>query len=287
MDRLSVSLSAGSGNFVASPLSHRCCEVENESGRYARLAILQNQVIACRKCPRLIAHCREVARVKRRAYLEWDYWGKPVPSFGDPDAHVLILGLAPAAHGANRTGRMFTGDRSGDWLYRVLFETGFASQPESRSRDDGLELRNARIAASAHCAPPGNKPTPWELHNCRHWLETELDLFPDLRVVVALGRIAFDLYLRLLKGRGLIERRADFAFGHHRVHHLGNGLPVLISSYHPSQQNTSTGKLTREMLAGVFRSARDLLASPETPSPSPAENAPGQLDTPTAGPPRG
>jgi uracil-DNA glycosylase family 4 len=232
---------------------------ESDPVRHAQLTILEKKVVACQKCPRLIAYCREVARVKRRAYLEWDYWGKPVPSFGDPDARALILGLAPAAHGANRTGRMFTGDRSGEWLYRVLYETGFASQAESRSRDDGLQLRGIRIAASAHCAPPDNKPTPAELRNCRPWLETELDLFPDLRVVVALGRIAFDLYLSILKERGLIARRGDFLFGHHRVHRLGDGLPVLISSYHPSQQNTSTGKLTMEMLTRVFLTARDLV----------------------------
>jgi uracil-DNA glycosylase family 4 len=201
-----------------------------------------------------------MAGVKRRAYADWDYWGKPVPSFGDPNAQVLILGLAPAAHGANRTGRMFTGDRSGDWLYRVLHATGFASQPASRSSDDGLELHGVRIAASAHCAPPDNKPTPLELRNCRPWLEAELALFPDLRVVVALGRIAFDIYLSILKDRGLITRRADFPFGHNRVHHPGPHLPVLISSYHPSQQNTSTGKLTEPMLTDVFRAARDLLA---------------------------
>ena len=228
--------------------------------RHDQLTILQNQIVACEKCPRLISHCREIARVKRRAYLDWDYWGKPVPSFGDPDAQLLILGLAPAAHGANRTGRMFTGDRSGDWLYRVLHATGFASQPEGRSGDDGLELRGARIAAAAHCAPPDNQPTPEELRNCRPWLEAELALFPELRVVVALGRIAFDIYLSILKDRGLIARRADFQFGHHRVYRPGGGLPALISSYHPSQQNTSTGKLTEAMLTDVFRSARDLMA---------------------------
>jgi uracil-DNA glycosylase family 4 len=224
------------------------------------LDILQTQIVACTRCPRLIAHCREVARVKRRAYLDWDYWGKPVPSFGDPNAQLLILGLAPAAHGANRTGRMFTGDRSGDWLYRVLHSTGFASQPESRSRDDGLQLSNARIAAAAHCAPPDNQPTPRELHNCRHWLEAELDLLPNLRVVVALGRIAFDIYLAILKDRGQIARRSDFLFGHNRLHRPLEGLPVLISSYHPSQQNTSTGKLTEPMLTDVFRNARANLA---------------------------
>jgi uracil-DNA glycosylase family 4 len=223
------------------------------------LAILEKKVVACKRCPRLIAYCREVARIKRRAYLDWEYWGKPVPSFGDPDARLLIVGLAPGAHGANRTGRMFTGDRSGDWLYKVMYETGFASQPTSVSRDDGLQLYGARIAASAHCAPPDNKPTPDELRNCRSWLEGELDLFPDLRVVIALGRIAFDGYLSILKERGLIARRADYTFGHHRIHPLGEGLPVLISSYHPSQQNTSTGKLTEPMLTAVFLSAREIV----------------------------
>ena len=227
--------------------------------RKSQLHSLDTQVIACHKCPRLIAYCREVARVKRRAFMDQDYWGKPVPSFGDPNAQMLILGLAPAAHGANRTGRMFTGDRSGDWLYRALYQTGFASQAESWSRDDGLTLRNARIAASAHCAPPDNKPTLEELRNCRGWLERELDLFPELRVVVALGRIAFDGYLAILKARGTIARRGDFLFAHNRLHRLGDGLPVVISSYHPSQQNTSTGKLTEEMLQAVFRSARQIL----------------------------
>jgi uracil-DNA glycosylase family 4 len=225
-----------------------------------RLNILAEKVIACRKCPRLIVYCREVARVKRKAYRDWEYWGRPVPSFGDPNARMLILGLAPGAHGANRTGRMFTGDKSGDWLYRALSGTGFASQPESRSRDDGLQLRGARIAAAIHCAPPDNKPTTTELRNCRRWLEEELGLFPDLRVVVALGRIAFDVYLSVLKERGLIPRRGAFVFAHNRAHNLGNGLPVLISSYHPSQQNTSTGKLTDTMLLDVFRSARAILS---------------------------
>jgi uracil-DNA glycosylase family 4 len=228
--------------------------------RHAQLTILQNEIVACKKCPRLLAHCREIARIKRRAYIACDYWAKPVPSFGDPDAKLMILGLAPAAHGANRTGRMFTGDRSGDWLYRVLHATGFASQPASSSRDDGLVLHGVRIVASAHCAPPDNKPTPQELRNCRPWLEAELDLFPDLRVVVALGRIAFDIYLSILKDRGLIARRSDFLFGHNRLHRLGVDLPVLISSYHPSQQNTSTGKLTEPMLTDVFVQARLFLA---------------------------
>jgi uracil-DNA glycosylase len=211
------------------------------------LAVLQSEIVACSLCPRLRDHCREIAKVKRRAYLDHEYWGQPVPSFGDPKARVLILGLAPGAHGANRTGRMFTGDKSGEFLYRALFETGFASQPASLSRDDGLTLSGAYISASAHCAPPDNKPSREELRNCRPYLERELRLLKNLRVVVALGRIAFDTYL------SVIDRRAKF--GHNLVHTL---LPILIASYHPSQQNTSTGKLTAEMLREVFEQARSL-----------------------------
>ena len=200
----------------------------------------------------------EVAQIKRRAYREWDYWGKPVPSFGDPAARVLILGLAPGAHGSNRTGRMFTGDRSGDILYRVLYRTGFASLPVSTSRDDGMELRGLYITAACHCAPPGNKPTPVEIRNCRPYFERELELLRDLKVVVALGKIAFDNYLDVLKARGAIASRAAFQFGHDRQFRMGTGQPVLVSSYHPSQQNTSTGKLTEKMLVDVFRRARKL-----------------------------
>ncbi len=220
------------------------------------LARLQERVIACRRCPRLRACCLQAAKVKRRAYRDWDYWGLPVPSFGDAEARLLIIGLAPAAHGANRTGRMFTGDRSGDFLYRALYETGFASQPVSRSRDDGLVLADAYITAAVRCAPPGNKPAPEELRNCREYLERELDLLRNVRVVVALGRIAFDTYLSVLRGRRLIASRAAFAFGHDREHCTGSGQPLLISSYHPSQQNTSTGKLTDKMLKDVFLRAR-------------------------------
>ena len=215
--------------------------------------------MACKRCPRLIAHCREIARVKRRAFADWEYWGKPVPSFGDPAARLAIIGLAPAAHGANRTGRMFTGDRSGDFLYRALWESGFASQPESRSMDDGLRLTDVRVLAAGHCAPPDNKPTPEELRNCRPWLERELALLTRVRVVVVLGRIAFDTYLGVMKAQGKIARRSDFEFGHGRVHELGEGLPVLICSYHPSQQNTSTGRLTLGMLTEVFEKARQVL----------------------------
>jgi len=223
------------------------------------LHLLQDEIVHCRRCPRLIAYSTEIARVKRRAYRDWDYWGKPLPSFGDPRAELLIVGLAPAAHGANRTGRMFTGDSSGNILYRVLYETGFAVQPESRSRDDGQRLVNAYITAVARCAPPDNKPTREEILNCRGYLERELDLLPNLKAVVALGRVAFDNYLSILQGRRLIRSRSAFAFGHDRQFATAPGQPALISSYHPSQQNTSTGKLTEKMLVAVFRRAQGLL----------------------------
>lgn len=226
----------------------------------AALRTLSQEIVECERCPRLREYCREVAKVKRRAYLDWDYWGKPVPGFGDPKARVLILGLAPGAHGANRTGRMFTGDKSGEFLYRALYETGFASQAESISRQDGLKLREVYVAAAARCAPPDNKPTPAEFANCRGYLERELDLLPRVRVVVALGRLAFDTYLGILKDRGIISSRAAFDFAHNRRFEIASRTPVLISSYHPSQQNTSTGKLTREMLREVFESARTEIA---------------------------
>jgi len=197
-----------------------------------------------------------VARIKRRAYRDQEYWGRPVPSFGDPDASLLILGLAPGAHGANRTGRVFTGDRSGDQLYRVLHATGFASQAASLSREDGLRLNGAYITAAVHCAPPGNKPALEEIRNCRGYLERELDSLPNLRAVVALGKIAFDVYLSILRDRGVIRSRSAFVFAHNAVHRIGPGQPVLVSSYHPSQQNTSTGKLTEKMLLDVFRGVR-------------------------------
>jgi uracil-DNA glycosylase family 4 len=222
------------------------------------LDTLQDEIVRCRRCPRLLAHCAHIAEIKRRAYREQQYWGKPVPAFGDPAARILILGLTPAAHGANRTGRMFTGDRSGDWLYRALYQTGLASQPFSVSRDDGQQLRGVYITASARCAPPDNKPTPEEIRNCRPYLERELELLGHLRVVVALGRIAFDNYLDLLKARGAVSSRSAFVFGHNRQFRIEAGLPILVSSYHPSQQNTSTGKLTEKMLLDVFQTAKEL-----------------------------
>lgn len=221
-------------------------------------ASLTKEVIACEQCPRLRTHCREIAQTKRRAYRDWTYWGRPVPGFGDPHAKLLIVGLAPGAHGANRTGRMFTGDRSGDYLYRALFETGYASQAESVSKDDGLTLIDAYIGASGRCAPPDNKPAPDELARCRPFLEREIDLLQDVRVVVTLGAIAFQTYLSILRDRKQIDRIGAFKFGHAAEYTPVPGGPVLIGCYHPSQQNTSTGKLTREMLREVFARARKL-----------------------------
>lgn len=215
------------------------------------LGKLEHDIIACERCPRLRSWCAEVARVKRRAYLGWDYWGRPVPGFGDAAARVYILGLAPGAHGANRTGRVFTGDSSGDWLYHALWETGFASQPESTHRGDGLRLTGAWIGASVRCAPPGNKPSPQEFAACREYAARELALLRHVRVVVALGRLAHDTFLAL---RGL--PRGGFPFSHGAVHQAGP--LVLLDSYHPSRQNTQTGRLTRGMLRAVFQEARRL-----------------------------
>jgi len=198
-----------------------------------------------------------VALKRRRAYVDWEYWGRPVPSFGDPKARVMALGLAPGAHGSNRTGRPFTGDGSGDFLYPVLHEAGFASQPRAVSREDGMTLSGLWITAVARCAPPGNKPTPEELHNCAPWLDQEIELLKDLRVVVCLGRIAFDGLLGHLVRTGMMKSRAGFAFAHGAEHKLRGGL-IAIASYHPSLQNTNTGKLTRPMLLKVFKRARKL-----------------------------
>ncbi len=224
----------------------------------SELEILHKEIAGCARCPRLREHCANVAIVKRRAYRDQEYWGRPVPSFGDPEARVLILGLAPGAHGSNRTGRMFTGDASGDWLYRVLHKAGFASQPTAAHRDDGLTLHDAYITAAAHCAPPDNKPMPDELRNCRPYFERELDLLRNVKVVVALGKIAFDTYLSVLKSRGEIVSRSAYPFGHDVTYRVGAGKTVLLGCYHPSQQNTSTGKLTEKMLLDVFRKARRL-----------------------------
>ncbi len=226
---------------------------------FSELAQLQDLVTACRRCPRLVKHRERVAREKRRAYRDWEYWGKPLPSFGDPQARLLVLGLAPAAHGGNRTGRMFTGDRSGDFLYRALWRAGFASQPTARHREDGLKLRDCYITAAVRCAPPANKPTRREMENCRPYLVRELELLKNVRVVVALGKIAFDSYLTVLKEKGLIASRAPYRFAHGAFYRLPGGAPALLASYHPSQQNTFTGKLTQKMMTGIFlRALREL-----------------------------
>ena len=221
------------------------------------LAVLNREIESCALCPRLRQWCEEVARTKRRAYRDCDYWGRPVTGFGDAKARLLVVGLAPGAHGANRTGRVFTGDSSGDWLYRAMHEAGFANQPQSVSRNDGLMLNGAWVTASVRCAPPDNKPSRNEVLTCRPYLDREIALLRQVKVVVALGRLAFDNYLALLRGRGHAVGRYDFA--HCKVHELGEGLPVLISSYHPSRQNTQTGRLTREMLGSVFQHARQHL----------------------------
>ena len=249
------------------------------------LEVIQQEVVACTRCPRLIRYCRKVAREKRRMYRDQPYWGRPLPSFGDPRAELLIVGLAPAAHGGNRTGRMFTGDRSGDFLYGALYETGFSSQPQSVGRDDGLRLQNCYITASLRCAPPGNKPKPEELRNCRPYLVQELHLLKRVRAVLALGRIAFDTYLRIvydvytLRTRGRVHHaaplpsaqnealgdasalppRSSWQFAHGASFAMPGGLPRLFASYHPSQQNTQTGKLTPEMFRSVLSEIRRYL----------------------------
>ena len=219
------------------------------------LAVFNQELIACDRCKRLLEYRAEVARVRRRAYMDWEYWGRPVPSFGDEQARVLVLGLAPGAHGSNRTGRPFTGDGSGDFLYPVLNETGFASQPRSISRDDGMKLNDMWISAVVRCAPPANKPTPEEQRNCAPWLDQEVQLLANLRVVVCLGRIAFDGLLAWAVRSGRLSARAGFQFAHGAEYTLPGGLKML-ASYHPSLQNTNTGKLTRAMFSAVFERAR-------------------------------
>lgn len=221
------------------------------------LQSLNARIVACDRCPRLRAYCAEVARVRRRAYANSEYWGRPVPSFGDERARVLVLGLAPGAHGSNRTGRMFTGDGSGDFLFPVLHEAGFAPQPRATSRDDGMKLNNLWICAVVRCAPPANKPTPEEQRNCAPWLDEEMRLLTDLRVVVCLGKIAFDGLLSWAQRSGRLPSRSAFKFGHGAEFTLPGG-PVVIASYHPSLQNTNTGKLTRPMFLDIFNRARAL-----------------------------
>ncbi len=221
---------------------------------------LEETVVNCRRCPRLVEWREEVARTRRRMYRDEEYWGRPIPGWGDREARVLVVGLAPAAHGGNRTGRVFTGDRSGDFLFRALHKAGFANQPTSVRRGDGLALHDLYIAAVCRCAPPANKPTPAEIENCLPYLREELSLLNGLECIVVLGKIAFDYTLKLYRGMGHSIPRLDF--GHGAVHKMGEGLPWLVVSYHPSQQNTQTGRLTEEMFDQVWETARGLLSRP-------------------------
>src|SRR5882757_3296774 len=218
---------------------------------------LNREIIACVRCPRLVAYRQQVAQEKRRAYRDCDYWGKPVPGFGDPDARVVVLGLAPGAHGSNRTGRPFTGDASGKFMYPVLHETGFASQTTATDRNDGLQLRNLYITAAVRCAPPDNKPTPQELAECSFFLDREIAGLEKVKVIVELGKIGFDAYLNYLKRRGLLLNRQSYLFKHGASYRLPDG-KVLLASYHPSNQNTQTGKLTRKMFVEIFIEAARL-----------------------------
>jgi len=218
---------------------------------------LEEELVACRKCARLAAYREEVARSRRKAYHDQDYWGKPVPGFGDHEARLLIFGLAPGAHGSNRTGRMFTGDSSGEFLYRALFKAGFANQPQASSRSDGLTLRDAFISATCRCVPPDNKPLPGEMLNCRPFLVAEIDLLTHLRGIVALGKIGFDNILAVYRQRG--NRIPALEFKHDKFYDLGPGLPWLLASYHPSRQNTQTGRLTEAMFDVIWQQAKERL----------------------------
>ncbi|HKO18340.1 MAG TPA: uracil-DNA glycosylase [Acidobacteriaceae bacterium] len=218
---------------------------------------IRAEIVGCERCTRLRTYCTGIGETRRRAYQDQQYWARPVPGFGDPSARVLILGLAPGAHGANRTGRPFTGDGSGDFMYPVLHELGFATKDRAISRDDGLHLRKAWIASVVRCAPPGDKPTPQEIRNCASHLAAEIAALPSVRVVVCLGKIAWDGYLAHLLAGGIISRRSDYSFGHAAEYVLPNGIR-LLGSYHPSLRNTNTGKLNRAMFARVFARAREL-----------------------------
>jgi len=222
------------------------------------LHALNEEIVGCRKCPRLVEYREKVAKEKRRAFRGWTYWGRPVPGFGDAHAELLILGLAPGAHGSNRTGRMFTGDRSGDFLYAALHKAGFANQPTSLHRDDGLHITNAYITATIRCAPPQNKPLPEEILNCRRYLERELEILQP-KAVLALGKIAWDAYLEILKQSGIIPSRAPYVFAHGAEAKLPPPFPRLFGVYHPSQQNTHTGRVTPAMYATVLRRIRRFL----------------------------
>ena len=224
------------------------------------LKVLNEEITACRRCPRLVTYREQVAQEKRRAYLDWNYWGKPVPGFGDPKAQLLLVGLAPGAHGSNRTGRPFTGDKSGEFLYKALYEAGFANQPVATCRDDGLQLGNAYITAAARCAPPGNKPLPEELLHCREYLERELQILKP-RAVLALGKIAWDVYLGPRRHQGIAVSRAANPFAHGAELDIPGTKTRLFGVYHPSQQNTSTGVVTPAMYAKVLTRIRRFLSA--------------------------
>lgn len=221
----------------------------------SELQVLNNEIIRCTKCPRLVEYREQIGREKRRAYREHEYWARPVPGFGDPKARVLILGLAPGAHGSNRTGRPFTGDRSGDFMYPILYKMGFASQPKATDRNDGLKLIDCYITAAVRCAPPDNKPLPSELANCAPYLDRELAILKKVKIAIALGKIGFDSYLTYLKRNGVIGSRAGYVFAHGAGYDMPNGI-TLLASYHPSNQNTATGKLTAKMFEEVFGRAK-------------------------------
>ena len=225
--------------------------------RVESLEQLNQCIVSCARCQRLVVYREEIGRTKKRMWREWDYWAKPVPGFGDKNARVLLLGLAPGAHGSNRTGRPFTGDGSGNFMYPVLYDTGFASQPHATCVSDGMKLRDCYITSVVRCAPPANKPSREELENCKPFLDEELKLLKKLRVVVALGKIGFDGYLDDLLRTGAIAKRAPYKFSHMAHYKMPNGI-WLLASFHPSQQNTNTGKLTEPMLRRVFLKAREL-----------------------------
>jgi len=221
------------------------------------LAILESEVVSCRRCPRLVEYRERIGFEKRRAYLDCEYWARPVPGFGDPQARVLVFGLAPGAHGSNRTGRPFTGDASGKFMFPVLHRLGFASQPDATSRDDGMSLHDMWITAAVRCAPPDNKPLPLEIATCAGYTDRELTALKNLKVVVALGKIAFDAYIDALLRQTAIARKTGYLFGHAAEYPMPNGI-TLLASYHPSNQNTATGRLTSTMFEGVFVRARAL-----------------------------
>lgn len=273
------------GQSLDAKIVYGPCAVKGTVGRGLSPGVeeLEKEIVECTRCPRLVKYREHVAHVKRAQFRDWEYWGRPLPGFGDPAARMLVVGLAPAAHGGNRTGRMFTGDRSGDWLFRALYRAGFANQPESMSRDDGLMLRDCFISAAIRCAPPGNRPMRTEFARCQPFLERELNLLSDLRVVVVLGQLALDAFLRAWKACGHEVPVPKPKFHHGSIISLP---PLfLVISYHPSQRNTSTGKLNEGMFDDVFRTARARLNGPIVLSKNPANSRPIVAHNPFIRPP--